>query len=72
MLEESSVLLLLTSWFYHLCFQGDQQSWQYRTLLKAIKIHSFRKIPQYLLSAGVFILPLAWDREKENHLCWWW
>lgn len=43
MLKESSVLLLLTSLFYQLCFQGDQQSWQYRKLLKAIKIHSFRK-----------------------------
>lgn len=43
MLEESSVLLLLASRVYHLHFQGDQQSWQYKTLLKAIKIHSFRK-----------------------------
>lgn len=46
-----------------LCFQ--QQSWQYRAFLKAIKIHSFRK-KLYFLSVRIFysscsfLQPLQW------------
>lgn len=72
MLEESSVLLLLASRVYHLHFQGDQQSWQYKTLLKAIKIHSFRKKTNKQKNyhvydqQGIFFPPVVWGREESH------